>query len=247
MRDYLASIYSPTLDPTLSKLLAEKLISEKEAETIRKGKSDQRPVIKPTKWMYWNVHIDGLEYTHDLIVEREGVFKECVLAVRMAKMLGYQVATNTTVYKETDVKELEQMFEFFSSLEVDGHTISPGYDYDAAKKDMVKRLGKQPGDFFLTRAMTREKFAKIQERALHAVRHGRLSGVSCRQTRTDLHRLGHYHAQYQRLESALLPDDRRALLTLPGNARKSSLGQIRRRQWGRPGPALRELHGPLRL
>ena len=163
MRDYLASIYSPGLEPTLSKLLGEKLISEKEAETIRKGKSDQRPVIKPTKWMYWNVHIDGLEYTHDLIVEREGVFKECVLAVRMAKMLGYQVATNTTVYKETDVKELEQMFEFFSAMEVDGHTISPGYDYDAAKKDMVKRLGKKPEDFFLTRAMTREKFAKIQE------------------------------------------------------------------------------------
>ena len=96
------------------RLLAEKLISDKDAETIRKGKHDGRPVIKPTKWMYWNVHIDGLEYTHDLIVEREGVFKECVEAVRMAKLLGYQVATNTTVYKETDVKEIEQMFEFFS-------------------------------------------------------------------------------------------------------------------------------------
>jgi len=107
--------------------------------------------------------VDGLEYTHDLIVEREGVFKECVEAIRMAKILGYQVATNTTVYKETDVKEIEEMFEFFSSLEVDGHTISPGYDYDAAKKDMVKRLGRQPEDFFLTRAMTRQKFAKIQE------------------------------------------------------------------------------------
>jgi hypothetical protein len=113
--------------------------------------------------MYWNVHIDGLEYTHDLIVEREGVFKECVEAIKMAKILGFQVATNTTVYKESDVKEIEQMFEFFSSLEVDGHTISPGYEYDAAKKDMVKRLGKQPEDFFLTRKMTREKFANIQE------------------------------------------------------------------------------------
>src|SRR5947207_5246485 len=163
MKDYLVSIYSPDLESQLSKLLAEKLISEKDAETIRKGKQDQRPVIAPTKWMYWNVHIDGLEYTHDLIVEREGVFKECVEAIRMAKILGYQVATNTTVYKETDVQEIEQMFQFFSSLEVDGHTISPGYDYDAAKKDMVKRLGKQPEDFFLTRAMTREKFAKIQE------------------------------------------------------------------------------------
>ena len=163
MKDYVTSIYAPEIEPILAKLLNEKLISEKDAETIRKGRLDSRPTIRPTKWMYWNVHIDGLEYTHDLIVEREGVFKECVEAIRMAKILGYQVATNTTVYKETQVKEIEQMFEFFSSLEVDGHTISPGYDYDAAKKDMVKRLGKKPEDFFLTRAMTRERFAKIQE------------------------------------------------------------------------------------
>jgi MoaA/NifB/PqqE/SkfB family radical SAM enzyme len=112
--------------------------------------------------MYWNVHVDGLEYTHDLIVEREGVFKECVAAIKMAKILGYQVATNTTVYKETDVQELEDMFKFLSWLEVDGHTISPGYDYDAAKKDMVKRLGRDPKEFFLTRELTREKFKDIE-------------------------------------------------------------------------------------
>src|SRR4051812_28767308 len=51
MRDYLASIYSPGTEPTLSKLLSEKLISDKDAETIRKGKQDERPAIKPTKWM----------------------------------------------------------------------------------------------------------------------------------------------------------------------------------------------------
>src|SRR5437868_5866636 len=161
MREYLASIYTTGLEGTLAKLLAEKLISEKELETIRRGKNDLRPVIRPRKWMYWNVHIDGLEYTHDLIVEREGVFKECVEAVRMAKILGYQVATNTTVYKETDEREIEEMFKFFSWLGADGHTISPGYDYDAAKKDMAARLGKDPKEFFLTRAMTRKKFAKI--------------------------------------------------------------------------------------
>jgi len=98
-----------------------------------------------------------------LIVEREGVFKECVEAIKMAKILGYQVATNMTVYKETDVHEIEQMFEYFSSLEVDAHTISPGYEYDAAKKDMIKRLGKHPEDFFLTRKMTREKFKDIEK------------------------------------------------------------------------------------
>ena len=165
MRDYLAAIYSPDHEPTLVKLLAEKLISDKEAEAIRNadGAAKKKVVIRPTQWMYWNVHVDGLEFTHDLIVEREGVFKECVEAMKMAKICGYQVATNTTVYRETQVAEIEDMFKFLSSLEVDGHTISPGYDYDAAKKDMVKRLGRDPQEFFLTRDMTRQKFAKIQE------------------------------------------------------------------------------------
>jgi MoaA/NifB/PqqE/SkfB family radical SAM enzyme len=167
MRDYLAAIHSSKQEPLLQKLLSEKLISEKDAETIRKGQSGARPVIRPTKWMYWNVHIDGLEYTHDLIVEREGVFKECVEAIKMAKLLGYQVATNTTVYKETDVQEIEGMFRFFSWLGVDGHTISPGYDYDAAKKDMAKRLGKDPDQFFLTREMTRQKFKDIETWGKH--------------------------------------------------------------------------------
>lgn len=163
MRDYLAAHYGPATEPLLKSLLKENLLSAKEAESIRKGKQDGRSTIQPSKWLYWNVHIDGLEYTHDLIVEREGVFKECVLAIRMAKKLGFQVATNTTVYKETDVSEIEQMFAYFSALGVDGHTITPGYDYDAAKKDMVKRLGKKPEEFFLTRKATREKFAKIEE------------------------------------------------------------------------------------
>jgi MoaA/NifB/PqqE/SkfB family radical SAM enzyme len=163
MREYMAAHHGPAMERKMSRLLAAKLITEKEAEIIRQGKSDGRPTIQPSQWMYWNVHLDGLEYTHDLIVEREGVFKECIEAIKMAKILGYQTATNTTVYKETDVKEIEDMFAFLSALDVDAHTISPGYDYDAAKKDMVKRLGKRPEDFFMTRAMTRQKFAKIQE------------------------------------------------------------------------------------
>ena len=64
----------------------------KDADEIRKGpKHVEKPVIGPSKWMYWNVHIDGLERTHDLIVEREGVFQEAVLAMRMAKLLGREL------------------------------------------------------------------------------------------------------------------------------------------------------------
>ncbi|EDY15788.1 hopanoid biosynthesis associated radical SAM protein HpnH [Chthoniobacter flavus Ellin428] len=167
MRGYLASLFvknPPLAEEKLQVLLSEELISAKDAEEVRKGPKDAAaPVIAPTQWMYWNVHLDGLERTHDLIVEREGVFQEAVLAMRMAKILGYQVATNTTVYKETEVKEIEDLFAYLSTLKLDGHTIAPGYEYDAAKADMVKRLGIAPESFFLTRKLTIEKFAKVEE------------------------------------------------------------------------------------
>lgn len=167
MRDFLAAALQKDparAEPALAGLRAQELVSDRDLEDIRRGPKDPgKPVIAPSRWMYWNVHLDGLERTHDLIVEREGVFKEAVLAIRMAKTLGYQVATNTTVYRETDPAELEDMFTLLSSLGVDGHTISPGYEYDAAKKDMVQRLGVAPETFFLTRKMTVEKFAKAEE------------------------------------------------------------------------------------
>jgi MoaA/NifB/PqqE/SkfB family radical SAM enzyme len=167
MRDWLASrlsIQPEFVEEKIAALLAAGLLSEKDAAEVRKGPKDPaKPTIGPSPWMYWNVHLDGLERIHDLIVEREGVFKECILAIKMAKILGYQVATNTTIYKETDMQEVEQMFDYLSDLGVDGHTISPGYEYDAAKKDMIKRLNLQPENFFLTRKMTIEKFQKIEK------------------------------------------------------------------------------------
>ena len=181
MREWMAAEY-----PKRAAFIEEKdrrrwfaagLMTEKDATAIRVGPKDPaKPTIGPSKWMYWNVHLDGLERTHDLIVEREGVFKECILAIKMAKHLGYQVATNTTIYKETDMEEVEQMFDFLSDLGVDGHTISPGYEYDAAKKDMIKRLNLQPENFFLTRQMTIEKFKKIEQwmKQLHAFRNADL-------------------------------------------------------------------------
>ena len=165
MREYLAAAFArdpAKIGPKLEILLSEELLTPAQVGEIRSPKSVVPNPIVPSRWMYWNVHLDSLERTHDLIVEREGVFKECIAAIRMARTLGYQVATNTTVYKETDMGELEQMFDYLSWLGVDGHTISPGYDYDAAKEDMRKRLHLEPENFFLTREMTKAKFQNIR-------------------------------------------------------------------------------------
>src|SRR5438876_3099189 len=59
------------LDLKINDLLRDGLLSEKDAAAIRNPQSTIRDhVIGPSKWMYWNVHLDGLERTHDLIVER---------------------------------------------------------------------------------------------------------------------------------------------------------------------------------
>ena len=253
MREWMASqlsIQPEFVEEKIATLLGAGLLSEKDAAEIRKGPKDAaKPTIGPTKWMYWNVHLDGLERTHDLIVEREGVFKECILAIKMAKLLGYQVATNTTIYKETDMQEIEQMFDYLSDLGVDGHTITPGYEYDAAKKDMVKRLNLRPENFFLTRAMTIQKFQKIEEWMSRYTFFGTpvYFEFLARQARFDLFGLGDSDAKHSRLERALLSHDRRALRELRGASGKDRMGPIRRRERRRARQSLRELHGALRL
>src|SRR5919109_336849 len=49
------------LERKLHVLTAEGLVSRKDAEAIRNPKSaTDKPVIGPSKWMYWNVRLDGL-------------------------------------------------------------------------------------------------------------------------------------------------------------------------------------------
>ncbi len=160
LKEYMAAAYSEEMEPLLKTLISEALISEEDAAKIREGSS--QPVIRPHWRIYWNVHLDGMEKTHDMIVERKGVFREAIAGIRLAKALGFQVATNATVFCQTDMDELEHLLEYLSWIGVDGHTISPGYDYDAAKVDMVKRLGKNPDEFYLTRKETRKKFKDFQ-------------------------------------------------------------------------------------
>jgi hypothetical protein len=167
MRDYLAHWRLASPDPAeraIRRLEAEGLLTPEEAAKLLAGEvRPAHPPIEPSRWFYWNVHLDGLEASHDAIVEKPGVFRECLLAIRMAKALGFQVATNTTVYRETDMGEIERLFGVLAGLGVDGHTISPGYEYDAAKRDMAARLNLDPASFFLTREQTIAKFRRAPD------------------------------------------------------------------------------------
>src|SRR5665213_1035656 len=65
--------------------------------------------FKPTSSFFFNVHLDGLERTHDLCVERDGVFREAIEGIKAAKAAGFLVCSNTTIYKETDLNEIADL------------------------------------------------------------------------------------------------------------------------------------------
>lgn len=106
--------------------------------------------IKPHKRLTVNVHLDGMRKTHDYVCDREGVFDKAVEMIQESKALGYHVITNTTVFKETDVEEVEELCDFLSGLGIDGMLISPGYQYESVERDI-----------FLTRKDIQEKFQHI--------------------------------------------------------------------------------------
>lgn len=108
--------------------------------------------FKPTERFTFNVHLDGMKKSHDLAVERDGVFDAAIDGIKCAKEHGFRVVTNTTVYLETDMKEIEALFEHLATLGVDGHTISPGYSYSAV----------QTKEIFMDRVMVRDKFKDIK-------------------------------------------------------------------------------------
>lgn len=109
--------------------------------------------FKPDVRFIWNIHLDGMRKSHDLAVEREGVFDQAIEAIKLAKSKGFRVQTNTTVYEETDMNEIDALFEYLKPLGVDGHTISPGYSYSAV----------QTKEIFLDRKAIREKFKNIKK------------------------------------------------------------------------------------
>ncbi|HWR53291.1 MAG TPA: adenosyl-hopene transferase HpnH [Bryobacteraceae bacterium] len=108
-------------------------------------------LFKPHPRFFINVHLDGMEKSHDIAVEREGVFRLAIEAIKAAKAAGFKVCTNTTVYRETDMGEIEQMFEYLEQFKLDGHTIAPGYGYSAVNDR----------EMFLTRDDVVEKFKDI--------------------------------------------------------------------------------------
>ena len=100
----------------------------------------------------FNIHMDGLEETHDRILEHKGAFKMALEGIKKAKQLGFRVCTNTTIFKETDLVEIKMLFTLLEEIGVDGLLVAPGFGYEAVGEKL-----------FLERRDIEKKFAQVYE------------------------------------------------------------------------------------
>src|SRR5215472_13209098 len=151
----------PLIYPEIGKLVRGILKRRKHVYLCTNGMFIERRLhqFRPTDRLFFNVHLDGLEETHDRAVEREGVFKAAVEGIKAAKRAGFLVCTNTTIFKETDLDEIDALFAFLTKLGVDGFLLSPAYGYTAVHETNPDGAAQ----IFMTREDIRAKFKEAEK------------------------------------------------------------------------------------
>jgi len=106
---------------------------------------------RPVPRLSFAIHLDGQERTHDYVTQSPGCFKKVIEASRLALSRGYRVNANCTVFAESDIDEIAELFRHLKQ-DVGFHNIlvSPGFDFDQTGND-----------FFLRRRQVIERFQKL--------------------------------------------------------------------------------------
>ena len=92
---------------------------------------------KPSPYLTFSVHLDGLAEKHDASVCRKGVFEKAVDAARAALDAGFRVTVNCTLFQEETAEEIAEFMDYCMELGVEGVTISPGYSYQHAPQQEI--------------------------------------------------------------------------------------------------------------
>jgi len=90
--------------------------------------------FSPSPYLTFNVHLDGFGEKHDALVCREGVFDSAVAAIRLLVSRGFRVTTNTTFFGDETSGRAARLFDFLTSLGVEGMTVAPAFNYEAAEE-----------------------------------------------------------------------------------------------------------------
>lgn len=111
-------------------------------------------LFKPSKYLTFSVHMDGLKEEHDKAVCRDGVYEQALAGIKEALKRGFRVTTNSTLFEGTEPERVREFFDTMSALGVEGMMLSPGYSYEKAPDQ----------EHFLKRSRTHQLFGQILNR-----------------------------------------------------------------------------------
>lgn len=115
-------------------------------------------LFKPSKYLTFSIHLDGLKEEHDQAVCRDGVFDQAVDAIKVALDRGFRVTTNTTLFEGVDPARVREFFDFAMELGIEGMMVSPGYAYEKAP-DQTHFLKQEKAKAFLREVFKDKKKA----------------------------------------------------------------------------------------
>jgi hopanoid biosynthesis associated radical SAM protein HpnH len=146
----------PMLYPELPRLVAELIRLKRHIYLCTNGLLADSFIeeFRPSPKLTLNFHLDGMEETHDRITNKPGTFKRAVETIKKAKQRGFRVSTNTSIYKNSDIGELENLFGILKSINIDGVLISPAFSYERVENDIfpdkneIREKVGQMTDFF---------------------------------------------------------------------------------------------------
>ncbi|MEL7487823.1 MAG: adenosyl-hopene transferase HpnH [Pseudomonadota bacterium] len=107
-------------------------------------------LFKPSPFLFFSVHLDGLEEEHDVAVDQKGTFQTAVKAIKAAQDAGFQVNVNATIFDNMSAEQVADYLDFATDLGVN-ISISPGYAYERAEDQA----------HFLSRKKTKELFRDV--------------------------------------------------------------------------------------
>jgi hopanoid biosynthesis associated radical SAM protein HpnH len=111
-------------------------------------------LFRPNPYFAWTVHLDGDRDDHDRSVCQDGVYDRAVAAIKLAKVRGFRVNINATLFDTAKPERVARFFDQVTEIGVDGISVSPGYAYERAPDQ----------EHFLNRLRTKELFRGIFER-----------------------------------------------------------------------------------
>jgi len=89
---------------------------EMDGTLLRRRIHEFRPVAR----LYLVLPLNGLENTHDFRAQHTGNFRATMEALRTAKLSGFHICIETTIFPDSDTSEFRDLANFISTLDVDG-------------------------------------------------------------------------------------------------------------------------------